>query len=42
MTPRNFASKKELEKKVFSELRMTSHWSHKVKLFPKIPQPYGK
>lgn len=44
MTPRNFASKKELEKrkKVFSELRMTSHWPHKVRLFPKIPQTYGK
>jgi len=35
---------KELEKrkKVFSELRMTSHWPHKVRLFPKIPQTYGK
>jgi len=43
MTPRNFASKKELEKrkKVFSELRMTSHWPHKIKLFPKNPRTYG-
>ena len=44
MTPRSFASKKELEKekKIFNELRMTSHWAHKVKLFPKIPRTYGK
>lgn len=44
MTPRNLASKKELEKrkKAFYELRMTSHWPHKVKLFPKYPQTYGK
>ena len=44
MTPRSFASKKDLEKrkKIFNELRMTSHWPHKVKLFPKIPQTYGK
>ena len=43
MTPRNFANKKELEKrkKIFNELRMTSHWPHKVKLFPKIPRTYG-
>ena len=44
MTPRSLATKKELEKrkKLFSELRMTSHWPHKVRLFPKIPQTYGK
>ena len=44
MTPRRLATKKELEKrkKLFSELRMTSHWPHKVKLFPKYPQTYGK
>ena len=44
MTPRSFANKKELEKrkKAFSELRMTSHWPHKVRLFPKTPQTYGK
>ena len=43
MTPRSFANKKELEKrkKIFNELRMTSHWPHKVKLFPKIPRTYG-
>ena len=44
MTPRNLTSKKELEKrkKAFNELRMTSHWPHKVRLFPKFPQTYGK
>jgi hypothetical protein len=44
MVPRNFAKKKDLEKrlKIFNELRMTSHWPHKPKLFPKIPQTYGK
>jgi hypothetical protein len=44
MTPRNLANKKELDKrkKAFNELRMTSHWPHKVRLFPKIPQTYGK
>ena len=44
MKPISFSSKKELDKrkKLFSELRMTSHWPHKVRLFPKIPQTYGK
>lgn len=44
MTPRSMATKKNLEKrkKYFNDLRMTSHWSHKPKLFPKIPQTYGK
>jgi hypothetical protein len=44
MTPRNLANQKELEKrkKAFNELRMTSHWPHKVRLFPKNPQTYGK
>ena len=44
MTPRSLATKKELEKrkKAFNELRMTSHWPHKVRLFPKNPQTYGK
>jgi len=27
---------------IFNELRMTSHWPHKPKLFPKVPQTYGK
>jgi hypothetical protein len=44
MVPRNFSSKKELEKrkKAFNELRMTSHWPNKPKLFPKYPRTYGK
>ena len=44
MTPRSLAKTKDLEKrkKHFNELRMTSHWPHKPKLFPKTPQTYGK
>jgi hypothetical protein len=44
MTPRTFAKSKDLEKrkKHFNDLRMTSHWPHKPKLFPKAPQTYGK
>ena len=41
--PRKLSSKKELLKKqkAFEELRMTSHWPTKVKLFPKNPRTYG-
>ena len=44
MTPRILANQKELDKrkKAFNDLRMTSHWPHKVRLFPKYPQTYGK
>jgi len=44
MSPRSLATSKDLEKrkKHFENLRMTSHWPHKPKLFPKIPQTYGK
>ena len=44
MNTRNFDNKKELDKrnKIFNEQRMTSHWPHKVRLFPKTPQTYGK
>ena len=44
MTPRSLAKPKDLEKrkKHFENLRMTSHWPHKPKLFPKNPQTYGK
>jgi len=44
MVPRILANKKELEKrkKVFNELRMTAHRPHKVRLFPKKPQTYGR
>ena len=42
-TPKKLASKKSIEKKIkaFEELRMTSHWPHKPKLFPKNPRTYG-
>ena len=26
---------------LFNELRMTTHWPHKPKLFPKNPRTYG-
>ena len=44
MVPRNFATKKQLEKRklAFVNGRMTTHYPHKVKLFPKNPQTYGK
>jgi len=44
MTPRSLAKAKDLDKrkKAFDDIRMTSHWPHKPKLFPKIPQTYGK
>jgi len=44
MVPRNFATKKQLEKRklAFVNGRMTTHYPHKVKLFPKHPQTYGK
>ena len=44
MSPRSLATSKDLEKrkKHFENIRMTSHWPHKPKLFPKIPQTYGK
>ena len=42
-TPRSLSSGKEIKKKIkaFEEMRMTSHWPHKVKLFPKMPNTYG-
>ena len=41
--PRSLSTKKELEKKkkALQELRMTSHWPTKSKLFPKNPRTYG-
>jgi len=41
--PRSQCDKKNLEKKqkAFQEMRMTSHWPCKVKLFPKMPRTYG-
>lgn len=44
MMPRKLSSEKDLEKKrkAFTELRTTSHWPNKVKLFGKTPRTYGK
>jgi ectoine hydroxylase-related dioxygenase (phytanoyl-CoA dioxygenase family) len=44
MTPRPRATESNLKKKrkAFDELRLTSHWPHKPKLFGKYPQLYGK
>ena len=41
--PRMMSNEKELKKKVkaFEEMRMTSHWPNKIKLFPKMPRTYG-
>ena len=43
MTPRNLATQSNLNKKrkAFENKRLTSHWPHKIKLFPKKPQTYG-
>lgn len=42
-TPRSRATKANLKKKIkaFEEMRTTSHWPHKIKLFPKNPRTYG-
>ena len=42
-TPRNMASKKVIKKRIeaFENMRTTSHWPHKCKLFPKNPRTYG-
>lgn len=42
-TPRILASKSIIKKRIkaFEEVRMTSHWPHKPKLFPKNPRTYG-
>jgi hypothetical protein len=29
------------KREAFDEMRMTSHWPHKIKLFPKMPRTYG-
>ena len=41
--PRSKALVKDINKKIkaFEEMRMTSHWPCKVKLFPKMPRTYG-
>lgn len=42
-TPRNLATEKDIKKHIeaFNDLRMTSHWPHKPRLFPKLPRTYG-
>jgi hypothetical protein len=37
-TPKNLIKKQ----RAFDEMRMTSHWPCKVKLFPKMPRTYGE
>jgi hypothetical protein len=41
--PKNLAMPSAIKKRIkaFEELRTTSHWPHKVKLFPKNPRTYG-
>jgi hypothetical protein len=41
--PRILATKASIlkKKKAFQEMRMTSHWPCRPKLFPKLPQTYG-
>ncbi len=43
-TPRSRATPSSLNKKInaWRDLRTTSHWPHKPKLFPKFPHTYGK
>jgi len=43
-TPRDCATQTHLKKKIkaYEELRTTSHWPHKPKLFAKNPRTYGK
>ena len=44
MKPRSLSTEKDLEKKrkTFEDMRTTSHWPNKVKLFSKTPRTYGK
>jgi len=43
-TPRSLITEANRKKKVkaLKEMRMTTHWPHKVKLFPVQPRTYGK
>ncbi len=43
-TPRTKANRSVLEKRIgaWENLRMTSHWPYKIKLFPLKPHTYGK
>ncbi len=42
--PRSRAKPLDIQKKIkaFEELRTTSHWANRCKLFPKTPRTYGK
>jgi len=42
-TPRSRAPQRIIDKRVkyFEEMRMTSHWPHKCRVFGKNPQTYG-
>jgi hypothetical protein len=42
--PRNRCTQSNLTKKLkaYEEMRMTSHWPCKIKLFPKTPRTYGQ
>ena len=44
MTPETLCDKKNKKKKkeAFENLRVTSHWPHHIRLFPKNPQTFGK
>lgn len=43
-TPRTWASQATIDKRIryFEELRMTSHWPHRVRVFAKTPRSYGR
>ncbi len=43
MMPRKLSTKANIEKKVkaFNNLRTTTHWAHRTKLFSKMPRTYG-
>lgn len=43
MTPRSGATPKVIQKRLdaFKNLRTTTHWPNKAKLFPKTPMTYG-
>jgi ectoine hydroxylase-related dioxygenase (phytanoyl-CoA dioxygenase family) len=42
--PRNLCNEKNIVKKrkAFEEMRMTTHWPCKIKLFPKTPRTFGR
>lgn len=44
MTPKKWCSAAGIKKRIkaFEDRRTTSHWPHKPKLFPRLPQTYGK